>query len=200
MSVPMRGRAPGTAQGGSVQPVLPRNRRPCCSEDQNRWSLPHAAESEDLTKSPLRPDHTRRRLGEGSVTFLDQDTTVLHLDRPRSSICGTPRPRWGSANSGGWQSLQGAPLEPLPPPRRPPSNENLYRQVSASLDDSESCGWSTETTESANGASVSMQLSMLHEATRWFPHTDFYAKMKAGAQPQVDKKQVYNDPGESWIC
>ncbi|OEH78630.1 hypothetical protein cyc_04172 [Cyclospora cayetanensis] len=37
------------------------------------------------------------------------------------------------------------------------------------------------------------QLKMLHEATRWFPHTNFYDSMKANAQSEVDKKREHRD-------
>lgn len=60
--------------------------------------------------------------------------------------------------------------------------------------------WDTDcTSESGMGASTSLQSSMLHEAARWFPHTNIYARMKDNAQSQFDKKHECRDAGERQI-
>ncbi|CDJ63012.1 hypothetical protein, conserved [Eimeria necatrix] len=56
-------------------------------------------------------------------------------------------------------------------------------------------GTDSSSTESDNEATGSMQLAMAHEAARWFPHTNIYAKMKASAESAVDKEQKYKDAG-----
>lgn len=181
------------AHGGSGQ-LSPRDATSCCTKDLAGWDTPHSVEpAEDggCTASLARPYTGRRRLPEGSVTFLDQDRKSLQIDQPRPVIRGCRKPDGGPGGSGG---LQGA--LPCELPAHGPSDAQPYCQVSASADDSDDCGWSTEiSTDSGNEASVSMQLSMLYEATRWFPHTNFYAEMKARAKPEVDKKQAHRDAG-----
>ncbi|KAL8274768.1 hypothetical protein Esti_001317 [Eimeria stiedai] len=100
-------------------------------------------------------------------------------------------------------SLAGTPSEPavsfeLPAGRQLAGDEGggaVYSCLSGDCNASDEWGWSTEyTAESAHDeASLGMQLSMLYEANKWFPQTNFYARMRANAQPQVDKKQAHRD-------
>ncbi|KAL8441475.1 hypothetical protein Emag_007134 [Eimeria magna] len=112
---------------------------------------------------------------------------------------GPPFPSYirGPLSLGGPPSEAGVSFE-LPAGRQQIAAEGgagYYTLLSANNEATGEEGWFTEcTTDSAQDeASLGMQLSMLYEATRWFPQTSYYARMHANAQPQVDKKQAHRD-------
>ena len=93
-------------------------------------------------------------------------------DEVQHSAAAAPSPQDEASGCGGWQGGTGT-------------------------DEGEGI-WDTDcTSDSGMGASVSLQASMVHEAARWFPHTNIYARMKDDAQSQSDKKHECRDAGDT---
>ncbi|KAL8426917.1 hypothetical protein Efla_006001 [Eimeria flavescens] len=160
-----------------------------------------------LRASPADPA-SRRGLADGGPAAYKRTCSVALTDRggatggPPSphpsggSRCSFGRgPRQGPiSGSAGSASEMGTVSFELPPSMQRPSLM-LHWPASCTYtsDEGERASSQAALEAEQEEASFGMQLALLHEANKWFPHTNFYAKMKAHAQPAVDKTQAHRD-------
>lgn len=135
-----------------------------------------------------------RRGPESSVTFGDQRSAAVQTAVTHPALRDQQKPHLASSFSASSQGHKSLAIQFAAAAK---TSYGCYESEVPSDSSTDSEEWTTHgSADSANELSGGMQLSMLYEASQWFPHTSFYAKMKDSAQPEVDKEHAYRDPGE----